>query len=153
MADDADAERARDVRGKMRETLLALDRAGAANRLTGPILVADRQPAVELLTRLDVLFADSDLLRAYAASVDPLTKTVRIKSPNYFFNSIKMRRDLLETAIAALREVWDLKNMLDFYDAIVDEVAQESPECAARIMTRLNELNQKRMFAYGRRSE
>lgn len=134
----------------MRETLTALDRAGAANRITGPILVADRQPAVELLTRLDVLFADSELLRAYSASVDPITKTVRIKSPAMFFNSIKMRRDLLETAIAALREVWDLKNMLDFYDAIVAEVALESPECAARIMTRLNELNQKRMFAYGR---
>lgn len=103
------------------------------------------RPNVDFLRRLGTLFEQADMLVDHAApkQVDGKAK---IKNPFLFKEAVKLQNDLLETALHALREVWDLQRMQDFYDIVVAEVAVESPECARRIMDRLSNLNKERGF-------
>lgn len=92
---------------------------------------------MDFLQRLESLYADAEILRRF--SMDE--KTGRIKLPKYLTQSVSLRQKLLETALKAMQEVWDLRRMQAFYDAVLEEIAQESPETAMRIMERLKKLN------------
>jgi hypothetical protein len=64
-----------------------------------------------------------------------------INNPAAFDKSIVRRAGLLETAIKAVQEVWDLRQMQNFYEIVIEEIGRESPETQRRIMVRLAELN------------
>lgn len=90
---------------------------------------------LDFLGKLDQLYEDSEKLRMFSVRDD------RIVSPKFFAQSINIRRSLLETALKAMSEVWDLRQMQNFYDTVLEEISKESPECAARILDRLQSLN------------
>ena len=101
---------------------------------------------LDFVAEIHSLYRDATMLRAFAIStvVDADGATMeKIKNPAAFDKSIVRRADLLETAIKAVQEVWDLRTMQNFYETIIDEIGIESPECQRRIMARLADLNSK----------
>lgn len=102
---------------------------------------------LDFVAEIHSLYRDATMLRAFAISTvvdaDGVITGEKIKNPAAFDKSIVRRADLLETAIKAVQEVWDLRTMQNFYETIIEEIGVESPECQKRIMTRLAELNSK----------
>lgn len=99
---------------------------------------------LDFVAEIHTLYSDANKLRAYALSIgkDENGETVeKIKNPAAFDKSIVRRANLLETAIKAVQEVWDLRTMQAFYETIIEEIGKESPEAQRRIMARLAELN------------
>lgn len=100
---------------------------------------------LDFVAEIHALYADASKLRAYAMKTrtDPETGEVTevINNPAAFDKSIVRRAGLLESAIKAVQEVWDLRTMQNFYETIIDEIGRESPDCQRRIMERLAELN------------
>lgn len=100
---------------------------------------------LDFVAEIHKLYADAQKLRAYAMKTrtDPDTGEMveAINNPAAFDKSIVRRAALLETAIKAVQEVWDLRTMQNFYETIIDEIGKESPEAQKRIMARLAELN------------
>jgi hypothetical protein len=92
---------------------------------------------LDLMGRLQRLFDDADRLRTFSLSPDG--KGVR--NPLYFVQSASLAEKLINTALRAWREVYDLQRTQDFYNAIIEEIAAESPDCAKRIMGRLARLD------------
>lgn len=100
---------------------------------------------LDFVAEIHKLYSDAQKLRAYAMKTrtDPETGEMveAINNPAAFDKSIVRRAALLETAIKAVQEVWDLRTMQNFYETIIDEIGKESPETQRRIMERLAELN------------
>ena len=101
---------------------------------------------LDFVAEIHSLYRDATMLRAFSMAdvVDKETGEVlgeKIKNPVAFDKSIVRRADLLETAIKAVQEVWDLRTMQNFYETIIEEIGLESPEVQKRIMARLAELN------------
>lgn len=99
---------------------------------------------LDFVAEIHKLYADASMLRAYAmknkTDADGVVSEA-INNPVAFDKSIVRRAGLLETAIKAVQEVWDLRTMQNFYETIIDEIGKESPEAQKRIMVRLAELN------------
>lgn len=101
---------------------------------------------LDFVAEIHTLYRDANMLRAFAIATvtsEDGTTSERIKNPAAFDKSIVRRADLLETAIKAVQEVWDLRTMQNFYETIIEEIGRESPECQRRIMERLAILNSK----------
>ena len=111
---------------------------------------------LDFVAEIHALYSDARKLRAYAVKnrPDPETGEVVevINNPAAFDKSIVRRADLLETAIKAVQEVWDLRTMQAFYETVIDEIGKESPECKVRIMQRLAELNARSGFTMSMRA-
>lgn len=99
---------------------------------------------LDFMRELERLYEDAEKLRTFAMD----EKTGRIKLPKYLAQSINLRNGLLQTTLKAMQEVWDLRRMTEFYDAVINAVAEESPECAGRIMERLKKLNAETGMTY-----
>lgn len=97
---------------------------------------------IDFMARLDQLYSDAELLREFGM------RDGKIVSPKYFAQSVMLRKGLLETALKAMSEVWDLRQMQAFYDAVIEAVAEESPETAQRIMDKLKGLNSETGMTY-----
>lgn len=100
---------------------------------------------LDFVAEIHALYADAQMLRAYSMKprTDPETGEVKtvINNPAAFDKSIVRRANLLETAIKAVQEVWDLRTMQAFYQTVIEVIGEESPEAQKKIMTRLAELN------------
>lgn len=108
---------------------------------------------IDFVAEIQNLYRDATMLRTYAVKerTDPETGETRevINNPAAFDKSIARRADLLETAIRAVQEVWDLRTMQNFYETVIEEIGHESPECQRRIMVRLDKLNQRNGMTLG----
>lgn len=102
---------------------------------------------LDFVAEIHTLYRDANMLRAFSVGVVTDEAGVitgeKIKNPAAFDKSIVRRADLLETAIKAVQEVWDLRTMQNFYETIIEEIGRESPEAQRRIMERLAVLNSK----------
>lgn len=105
---------------------------------------------LDFVAEIHKLYADATLLRTYAMKMrtDPATGEVTesINNPAAFDKSILRRASLIETAIKTVQEVWDLRQMQNFYQIVIEEISAESPECQRRIMERLAALNARQGF-------
>lgn len=102
--------------------------------------------ALDFVAEIYALYRDANMLRAFAitnVTAEDGTTIEKIKNPAAFDKSIVRRADLLETAIKAVQEIWDLRTMQNFYETIIEEIGRESPEVQKRIMERLAILNSK----------
>lgn len=110
---------------------------------------------LDFVAEIHALYADAQKLRAYAMKtrVDPETGEMveAINNPAAFDKSIVRRASLLETAIKAVQEVWDLRTMQHFYETVIEEIGKESPEVQRRIMERLAELNSRQGYTLSMR--
>ena len=129
-----------------------LDRAADAARKAARNLPASPPPEyiakhpgearrnMDFLGRLEHLYSDAEMLRAYS-----MTKGAdgadKIKIPTFFAQSIKLRSELLDNALKAMAQVWDLQRMQGFYELIMKEIGDADPETQKRILVRLQELN------------
>ena len=109
---------------------------------------------IDFVGEIQSLYADAKLMRAHAMKkvVDPATgeETEEIDNTQVFDRSILRRTDILETAIRAVEQVWDLRMMQNFYELIIEEIGLESPACQRRIMERLQLLNERHGMTLGR---
>lgn len=104
---------------------------------------------LDFVAEIHQLYADAQMLRAYGIKMKPNENgemVEAIHNPAAFDKSIVRRASLLETAIKAVQEVWDLRTMQNFYQTIIEEIGKESPETQRRIMERLAELNSRQGF-------
>lgn len=104
---------------------------------------------LDFVAEIHALYADAQKLRAYAmkTKVDANGEVTEvINNPAAFDKSILRRASLIETAIKTVQEVWDLRQMQNFYQIIIEEIGEESPECQRRIMERLAALNARQGF-------
>ena len=104
---------------------------------------------LDFVAEIHSLYSDATMLRAFAISTvtgEDGATSEKIKNPAAFDKSIVRRAELLETAIKAVQEVWDLRTMQNFYETIIEEIGLESPEVQKRIMARLADLNGQRGF-------
>lgn len=105
----------------------------------------EARQGINFMERLEHLYADAEMLRAW--SVTRVTDNTsgeskeQIKVPTFFSQSIKLRSDLLETAVRTIQQFYDLRRMQRFYDTILEEISAESPEVALRITERLAKLD------------
>ena len=98
---------------------------------------------LDVVVEIQRLYADATMLRTY--SMKQLENgDEAIKNPLTFEKSIQARARLLDTAIRAVQEIWDLRMQQEFYAAIVEEIGKASPEVQRAIMERLAALNAKR---------
>ena len=78
------------------------------------------------------LFADVDALRACALTADGV-----IKKPAVFDRALRTRLKVLVAALRYERQVYDLRRVQSFVDALMEEIAIESPDLQRRLVARL----------------
>lgn len=130
----------------------AIDDPEALGRAVGAVLPAIPSPAsiaamspgearrsLNLFARWETLWQDCEMVRSYAVKTTDSGESIRLLKA--FCQSISMRGHILRSLMEALGQLWSIRRMQDFHDAVVDEVAKESPECAARILARLSALS------------
>lgn len=109
---------------------------------------------IDFVSEIKKLYNDATMLRSYSMVMredENGEKAEAIKNPNTFERSIIRRASIIETALKAMQEVWDLRTMQNFYETIIDAIGEESPECQRRIMTKLAELNNRHGITMGAR--
>ncbi len=110
-----------------------------------PATIADIGPAearrsLNLINRHEQLWQDCLMVRAHSVKSDEGKETIKLLKA--FMQSISMRSGILKNVMDALEKLWNMKRMQDFHDSVVEEIAKESPECAARILARLSALSE-----------
>lgn len=101
----------------------------------------------DMIRELEAIYSDALALRTYAIKVEQDAEgqpVEKIRNAMVFERQMLRRLNVLDTTLKAMGEVWNLRQMQDFYEVVVQEIARESPETARRIMTRLSELNDRR---------
>jgi hypothetical protein len=142
-----------EARGVLADAIGDPDALGRAVGAVGAVLPAFPAPAtiaamspgearrsLNLFARWELLWSDCEMVRAHAVKAGDEGKET-IKLLKAFMQSISMRGHILRSLMEALGQLWSMKRMQDFHDAVVDEIAKESPECAARILARLSALS------------
>ena len=105
---------------------------------------------IHLMETLRDLMVDAVLIREYSMTKpDEATGERGIKNPMFFAQSVKLRRELIETILKTWHEAFDLRRMQEFYGVILDEVGRASPEVQAAIMERLKIMSDERGFSFG----
>lgn len=118
--------------------------AGLVPAAPSPAYIAKN--GVQELERLDifkelrVLFDDANMMRESALRQAPDGRKT-VGNPRTFDRSISRRLEVLGTMVTTQKELWDLQRMEAFYVAIINTIANEAPDVARRIQTRLAELN------------
>jgi hypothetical protein len=100
---------------------------------------------LDILRELESVYGDALMLRAAAVKMvsDPVTgaEVEGIKNPVLFEKQMVRRVSVMETAIKAMGEVWNMRQMQEFYEVIVQEIGRADPQTQQRIMQRLAALN------------
>lgn len=96
---------------------------------------------VNYLAEVRKLLDDIRMLREHSMKIDPKTGQPKIYNAIVFEKAVRARAQILKMSMEVLRDVWDVKAMHDFYDAVIRCVAAESPACAHRIIRELSNLN------------
>lgn len=96
----------------------------------------------DMVVEIRNLYKDAEKLRSYAVVPDDsYDDGERIKNPMAFDKSIARRAQILETAIRAVQEIWDLRTMQMFYEIVIEEIGRADLHTQKRILERLAALN------------
>jgi hypothetical protein len=117
---------------------------GAQNLVPGEEAQAKRVPSqanfgvprFDFLAAFHSLFADAMALRAHA-----LDRDGRVRKPDVFDRAMKMRLKLIGQGVKLTQQILDARAQQTFYDALIGEIAAESPEVQRRLITRLRAFN------------
>jgi hypothetical protein len=94
---------------------------------------------IDYLTAHRQLFADVEALRDYALNVDG-----SIRSPLIFDHSIKRRMTLIARSVKLSQQIYAVRHVQVFIDALINEVALEMPAIKQRVLARLRQLQRRR---------
>lgn len=100
---------------------------------------AEGEANMNFLGRLNQLYEEGEKLRDFACNSDG-----KIRIPLFYQSSINIRRNLLQTSLDVMQQVYDLRRMEAFYEAVTEEVGSVSPEAQRKIMDRLRRLDRER---------
>ncbi|ARU03912.1 hypothetical protein CCO03_03755 [Comamonas serinivorans] len=132
---DANAQTVGALAQQIRETIPAPE---ALSHVAG-----DPMPAVARSLRfwdeMDTLLQDADLLRRFALATGH-DGALKVRVPKALVDAANMRQSLLKLALAQAEVAHGVQRAQQFFDAVIDAVGQESPECQRRIMLRLREV-------------
>lgn len=129
---DADAKAVAALRAEIRRAIPAPESLRRENN--NPVPVEHR--ALKFWQEMDLLLADADLLRSYAIT-EGQDGRVKVRVPRALVDAANMRQNLLKIALAQAEVAYGVQRAQEFFEAVIDAVAQESPECYRRIMERL----------------
>lgn len=85
---------------------------------------------------LDELAHDAQLMRDFALGRGA-DGAVKVRVPFALRDAHKMRCDLIKLTRQQAEAAWSIERAQVFFDAIIDAVGQEPPDCQRRIMERL----------------
>jgi len=131
--DDQDAEQDAIIDGEF-----ATDYRNLAKSLREPPRLRDLcgRDAIDPQAVLAACIANANAVVDHARAADG-----KVRQPKLLLAASKVMADVLRTAAAVSAVLWDERRVRDFYRAVMDEIAAESPEVAARIAARLEDLN------------
>jgi hypothetical protein len=92
---------------------------------------------VDFLDAYHCLWADARKLRSHALYTDG-----RVRSPAVLDRAIRIRLKLLKQGLDLERQIFSARAQRAFFEALVAEVAAESPELRSRLIARLRDFNQ-----------
>lgn len=95
---------------------------------------------LNLLGTIDQVFSDIALLRKSVLNADGT-----IRNPHLFGQTVSMREKTVATALRCGEAILEQERMWTFFDHLVEEIAAESPELAARVCDRLRGLIEGRL--------
>ncbi|MET4576753.1 hypothetical protein [Ottowia thiooxydans] len=130
--DDADMKATSALGLEIRRAIPNPETLGQA--IENPVPAAHR--ALRFWEQLDLLLHDADLLRAYSLSAGPDGK-LKVRVPRALMDAANMRRDLMKIALAQAEAAYGVERAATFFETIIGEIGQESPECQRRILDRL----------------
>jgi hypothetical protein len=143
------------VKGGLPDSELMIGAAKRAKRLAQknlPALVPPEYLAkggreatanIDFLEQFSVLMEDARLLRAFSIGKSA-DGTETIKNPLFFSKSIDLRRQLMDTALKVMREVYALQDSKEVWDALLEEIFKEAPQIRNRILSKIAEYNNRR---------
>jgi hypothetical protein len=144
----------RAVRGKAKADLLQAMESQAPARAPLPSpghIVKSGERALrdlDFVAEAQKLYAEAEALRdqsvAHAAD-----GSLRITSPRSFTKSMTVRRDLIETCLKIVERAYDVEQTRRFYDALIAELRDESPELVERVAARMAATNNRWGLAVG----
>lgn len=106
-------------------------------------LAADPVPAtrraLDFWTMLDELEHDARLMRDFALSRGA-DGGLKVRVPFALRDAHRMRCDLIRLALQQAEAAWSVERAQSFFDAVVEAVGEESPDCQRRIMQRLRDV-------------
>jgi hypothetical protein len=82
------------------------------------------------------LWADAAKLRTHALHIDG-----RVRNPAVLERAIRIRLKLLRQGLELERQIFSARTQRAFYDALMEEIATESPELQRRLINRLRAFN------------
>ena len=94
------------------------------------------QKALNFWRMLDELEQDAQLMRDFALTKGADGK-IKLRVPPALRDAHRMRCDLIRLALQQAEVAWSTERAATFYQTIVAEIGEESPECQRRIMERL----------------
>lgn len=107
---------------------------------------ADMRRSLDFMSHLEEMIDDISMLRDYAMTDPDANGDRKIRNAMFFAQSIKLRKETLELALKAYQEIYDIRKMMEFYDAIVRVIHRADPETAKELMEELAALNNERGF-------
>jgi len=120
---------------------------GAANHLPAspsPSYIAERpveaRKNIDIMARWQELYSDAEMMRAAAVTTDA-DGNEKVKIPMFFAQSVKLRLDLLNGALNAMSQMWDMQRIQKLHDLVLEEIGKADPETQKRITAALKDLD------------
>jgi len=101
---------------------------------------------IDFMSHVDEMLDDVRKIRDWALADPDDWGEQKIKNVHYFMNAVRLKCDVLGTALKGQQEFYDLRKMSEFYDTIIEEIGRADPDTQRRILDRLNALNNERGF-------
>jgi hypothetical protein len=98
---------------------------------------------VDFLCTVASLHRDIDMIRDWSRTVDD-DGNERIKNPNFFVQSVKLRMELQRVQVATAEKVYEMQQSREYWDTVIEEIGHESKKCQRRIVQRIAALNARR---------
>lgn len=97
------------------------------------------QKALNFWRMLDELEQDAQLMREFALAKGADGK-IKLRVPPALRDAHRMRCDLIRLALQQAEVAWSTERAATFYQTIIHEIGEESPDCQRRIMERLKQV-------------
>ena len=134
-ANKAEADAVAGLSSEVRAEIPALHEIAPA--VSDPFRATQR--ALNFWKMMDELEADYQLMRKHALGKDE-NGEITLKVQPALRDAHRMRCDLIRLAIEQASAAWSAERASTFYQAILEEIGAESPECQRRIIERLHRL-------------
>jgi hypothetical protein len=106
-----------------------------ARPTTQDLIQAGGQQYIDVLPRWHTMWADAMLLRNHAVDAEG-----RLLDPDLLQRSVQRRQQLLESISSITVSLFNIRQIQDFWDTVVEEITEVDRETAKRIIERLENL-------------